>query len=104
MLSACMLSAIFSSSVAVAGVPPMNLELEKVAAAGVVGTVGATLGGARGAAVGGAYGATLGAVAGPLGAVLGGMAGAVAGGAAGAATGYVGFVMIKALNNELKRR
>ena len=107
-ISALMMSAALSNSVVVAGVPPMNMEIEKIAAAGVLGTAGATAGmmvvGQKGMALGVTYGAAFGSLAGPIGAVVGGATGAVVGGVAGATAGWLGFLVVKAVHKEIKQR
>ena len=103
MFSALMIGAAFTSSFAVAGVPPMTLDLEKAATVVVAGTGGAAALCVLGAQKGAAVGAVLGSAGGPIGTLVGGAVGIVVGGAAGAAAGYVGFVMTKAVYNEFKK-
>jgi len=93
-----MFGAAFGSSIAVAGVPPIDIEFDKIGVTIAGGSAGVALGGYLGAAKGGAM--LGGLVGGPLGAV----AGAAVGGVGGILVGWSGLVVFKAFHNELKRR
>jgi hypothetical protein len=105
--SAFIMSAALGNSVAVAGVPPMNMKLEQVAAAGIMGSVGTTAGAIllakKGSALGVKKGASLGKAAGLVGVVTGGITGAVVGGVTGVTIGWFGLPVIKAFRNEIKK-
>lgn len=95
-----MMSAVFTSHVAIAGVPPMNIEFDKIGATVVGGSAGASLFGYLGAVKGGAL--LGGLIGGPAGAFVGGVIGFVGGGLGGATVGWFGLVVKKAVCNEFK--
>jgi len=96
MMFALIFGAAFSSSIAVAGVPRMDLEADEAVVALVTGSAGTAAAGLLGVQVGLAVG-------GPIGLVVGGAIGGAVGAAGGAKVGLRALVVTKSLYNKLTR-
>lgn len=101
LFSLFMMSAAFTSHVALAGVPPMNIDFDKIGVTIVGGSAGASLFGYLGAVQGGVW--LGGLIGGPAGAFVGGVIGILGGGVGGATVGWLGLVVKKAVCNEFRR-
>ena len=97
MMFALIFGAAFSSSVAVAGVPRMDLAADETVVVLVTGSAGTAAAGLLGIQIGLAVG-------GPIGLVVGGAIGGAVGAAGGARVGLRALAVTKSLYNELKKQ